>query len=133
MALVVLDASAVIGFLDPGDSLHPACVAGLRSHQHDDLVLPASAYAEILVGPFRAGAEAVAAIDAFLADFSVTVAPLTPLRARTAARLRSGHRSLRLPDALVLATAEELEAEVVLTGDASWRRVTKRATVLRSD
>ena len=72
-------------------------------------------------------------IDAFLDDFSVTIAPLTPLRARNAARLRSGHQSLRLPDALVLATAEELEADVVLTGDASWRRVTRRATVLRTD
>ena len=33
MALVVLDASIVIGFLDPEDALHDACVAALLQYQ----------------------------------------------------------------------------------------------------
>ncbi len=54
MALVVLDASVIIGFLDPEDVLHEVSVAALTERQRDDLVAPASVYAEILVAPYRA-------------------------------------------------------------------------------
>ena len=133
MAVVILDASVVIGFLDSRDALHRASVAAVTEHQHDDLVIPASVYAEILVGPYRAGPDAVAEVDAFLADLAVTIAPLAPACAQIAARLRSDHRSLRLPDALVLATAEDMSADVIITGDASWKRITRLATVLEAD
>lgn len=131
MALVVLDASVIIGFLDPEDALHDACAAALAAHQHDDLLAPASVYAEILVAPYRTGHEAVAEVDAFLADFSVEVAPVTAEIARGAARLRSRHRSLRIPDALVLAAADEIGADVVLSGDESWAKVSQRVAVVR--
>ena len=132
MALVVLDASVVIGFLDPGDALHPGCVAALTRHQHDDLAIPASVYAEILVAPYRAGSRAVTAVDAFLADLGVTIEPITPAIARAAARLRSKRAGLRLPDALVVATALELGADALLTGDASWAKVSRRVVVVRA-
>lgn len=132
MALVVLDASVIIGFLDPEDALHDACVGALSRHQHDDLTIPASVYAEILVAPYRTGAEAVAEVEAFLSDFSVEVEPITSAVARAAARLRSARMSLRIPDALVLATADEIGAEIVLTGDESWQKVSRRVTVVRA-
>ena len=131
MALVVLDASAVIAFLDPDDALHDAAVEALTEHQHDELVIPFSVYAEILVAPYRRSAEAVAEVEAFLADFAIRIEPLTPAIARAAARLRSEFGSLRLPDALVLATADELEAGSVLSGDESWVRVSVRVTLIR--
>lgn len=133
MALVVLDASVVIAFLDPDDALHDAAVAALTEHQHDDLLIPASAYAEILVAPHRRGPEAVAEVEAFLSDLSIRPEALTGAIARAAAKLRSESRSLRLPDALVLATAEKLGAEVVLTGDESWARISDRVTLIRRD
>lgn len=131
MALVVLDASVVIAFLDPDDALHAAAVEALTEHQHDELVIPASVYAEILVAPYRRGAEAVAEVEAFLADFAVHIEGTTPSIARAAAQLRGASRSLRLPDALVLATADELEAERLLTGDESWARVSGRVTLIQ--
>lgn len=131
MALVVLDASVVIAFLDPDDALHQAAVEALTEHQHDELLIPTSAYAEILVAPHRRGAEAVAEIEAFLSDFAIRLESLTPAIARAAAKLRSESRSLRLPDALVLATAEELGAEVVLTGDESWARISGRIRLVQ--
>ena len=130
MALVVLDASVVIAFLDPDDALHGAAVVALTEHQHDELVIPASVYAEILVAPYRSGADAVSEIETFLSDFGVRTAPITAEIARRAARLRSGMRSLRLPDVLVLATADELAASTTLTGDESWRAVS-RVTVIQ--
>src|SRR5205085_9065305 len=114
------DASVVIAFLDPDDALHGAAAGALTGHQHDELVIPTSVYAEILVAPYRAGAGAVAEVEAFLSDLAVRTEPITAVIARPAARLRSGLRGLRLPDALVLATADELEADIVLTGDESW-------------
>jgi predicted nucleic acid-binding protein len=133
VALVVLDASVAIAFLDPDDALHDAAVEALKEHQHDELSIPTSAYAEILVAPNRRGSEAVAEVEAFLADFSVRLETLTPAIARVAAKLRSESRSVRLPDALVLATADELEADVVLTGDESWARISDRVTLIQGD
>ena len=130
MALVALDASVVIGFLDPDDALHASCVAAIDRHQHDDLVLPASAYAETLVAPFRAGPKAVAAVDAFLTDLGIRIEPVTPAGARAAAKLRSKRPRLRLPDALVIACAEEIGAATVLTGDARWKTASRVVRVI---
>ena len=77
MALVVLDTSIVIAFLDPDDALHEAAVQALADRQHDELIVPASAYAEMLVGPYRSGAKAVAEVESFLADFAIRIEPIT--------------------------------------------------------
>jgi predicted nucleic acid-binding protein len=130
VALVVLDASAVIAFLDPDDALHDAAVAAVHEYQHDELAIPISVYAEILVAPYRRSAEAVAEVEAFLSDFGFRVQAITTEIARTAARLRSSSRGLRLPDALVLATADELAADSVLTGDESWAGISGRVTLI---
>jgi hypothetical protein len=132
VALVVVDASVIIGFLDPEDALHDASVGALSRYQHDDLEIPASVYAEILVAPYRTGARAVAEVEAFLTDFAVRIEPITAAIARAAARLRSGRKGLRLPDALVLATADEVSADRVLTGDESWTKISRRVTLVRT-
>lgn len=132
MALVLVDSSILIAFLDPDDALHEGAVRALTDHQHDGLVIPASVYAELLVGPYRSGGEAVAEVESFLVDFAVRIEPVTAAIARAAARLRSGSTSLRLPDALVLATAHELGVETVLTGDASWGKKGRRVTIVRA-
>ena len=131
MALVVFDASVVIGFLDADDALHGACVAAVAAHQDDELVLPASAHAETLVAPYRSGQEAVEEVDRFLGDFAIAVGEITRDVARTAARLRSERAGLRLPDALVLAFGDEVGADVVLTADRTWPKVTTRAVLVK--
>ena len=128
--LVVLDASVVIAFRDPADALHQRAVTALQAHAADELVLPASAYAEILVGPLRHGPAAVDALDRFLGDLAVRIEPLTPTIARRAAVLRAGTRAVRLPDALVLATADALDASAVLTGVAAWPALSARAHLI---
>ena len=128
MALIVLDASVLIALLDPHDALHTAARAALARHAADDLKLPASAYAESLVGPARRGRLAAAkrAIDALLLD----IVPITGEVAEEAAGLRARHPSLRLPDALVVAPGSVLGAAVVLTGDARWRQLGQAITIL---
>jgi PIN domain nuclease of toxin-antitoxin system len=47
-----------------------------------------------------------------------------------AARLRGRHRSLRLPDALVIASGDVLDADSIVTGDRSWSSVSSRVRVV---
>ena len=93
------------------------------------MVIPSSAYAEILVDPWRRGPDAVALVKRFLMDLGVRIEPLTAAMAERAARLRASHRALRLPDALVLATADTLGASA-LTCDRSWPRLSRRARLV---
>lgn len=77
--------------------------------------------AEVLVAPWRQGESAVQAVDSFLEALPAGIHPVTAAIARIASRLRAEHgRRLRLPDALVVATAIELKADRVLTTDAGW-------------
>jgi PIN domain nuclease of toxin-antitoxin system len=129
VAITVLDASVVIAFLDGEDAHHRAAVEVIDRVRGQELVLPASAYAEVLVDPWRAGIESVGIVRRFLDEIGIRIEPLTTDFAARAARLRAVHRSLRLPDALVLATAEAMDA-VALTADRSWARISRRARVV---
>lgn len=123
MALTVIDAGVIIGILDAADPHHVAASAALTAalERGDILVLPASAYAEAQVGPARRGRDAMRAVDEFLADLAADVEPIGRQLAARAAQLRATHGArLRLPDALVLATAVHVKADRVLTTDGGW-------------
>ncbi|MGH9270773.1 MAG: PIN domain-containing protein, partial [Ilumatobacteraceae bacterium] len=64
MALTVVDAGVVIGFLDRGDPHHHAATDALAAtlDRSDRVVIPSSALAELLVGPARHGGDAVTAV-----------------------------------------------------------------------
>ena len=134
MALTVLDAGVIIGVLDARDPHHQAALVAVTAAiaRGDALSVPASAYAESLVGPARRGRDAVRVVDEFLADLPAEVEPITPQVATRAAQLRARHgRRLRLPDALVVATALHLRAERLVTTDAGWPRTGVAVEVLR--
>ena len=120
MGVIVLDAGVVIALLERRDGHHQAAQSAVAAarHQGDRFVLPASTYSEILVNPSRQGPAAVAHVDGIVDALPSAVVPIDRLIAASAARLRSLHgRALRLPDALVLATADVLGAERVMTTD----------------
>ncbi|MGH3143816.1 MAG: type II toxin-antitoxin system VapC family toxin [Gaiellales bacterium] len=128
MVLVVLDASIVIGHLSALDRHHEAASSALSHRGDADLRLPASAYAESLVGPGRSGLSAHA--RQLIRSLAISIDPIDGATAEEAARMRARHRSLRLPDALVLAHAEVLEADEVLTTDATWKRFSRRVRIV---
>jgi predicted nucleic acid-binding protein len=86
----------------------------------EQLVLGASVYAEVMVRPLERGTDAT--VGEFLAAAKVTVIPVDRALARRAAQLRACHRSLRLGDALPLATAQADDAQL-LSFDQRLRRV----------
>jgi toxin FitB len=115
---VALDASVAIGFLDPADAHHEHAVASLREADRDELLIAAIAYSEILVRPLASGHADL--VEEFIDGLRVEVVPLGREIARGAAELRAEH-ALRLPDAVVLATARHRDA-TLLSFDERLRR-----------
>lgn len=113
MGALILDASALIGLLDTADVHHARSIDDTEAADRAgrQLLTPASAYSEALVAFARAGRigdarEAIAAMG-------ITVTPLTATIAERASELRAHHPRLRLPDAIVLASARELGGELL--------------------
>lgn len=122
MGALILDASVLIGLLDRADAHHARAVSDVERADRNGsaLATAASAYSETLVA-FARAARTAEARDA-LAAMGIDVRPLTATIAERAAELRAHHRTLRLPDALVLATAQAHDADL-LTYDHGLARV----------
>jgi predicted nucleic acid-binding protein len=105
---LILDASVLIGLLDSADTHHDRAIDDVEGADREgrQLLLPASAYSETLVAFARARRleEARRAITAM----GITIVSLTDTIAERAAELRARPTRLRLPDAIVLATAQEM-------------------------
>ena len=122
MGLIHLDAGVLIGFLDGADVHHDKARERIADalQASDQLEVAASAVAECLVGPARRGNAAISTVHALIERLPITVVPLDLGIATAAARIRASHRSLRLPDALVIATALERGADELVTTDRKW-------------
>jgi predicted nucleic acid-binding protein len=134
MGLTVVDASVVIAVLDSKDAHHASATEALRAarmQRESIVVLPASAYAEVLVHPARAGGQAIAIVREFCTE-QLAIEPLSSEIAEAAAQLRARYEGLRLPDALVVATAETLRADRLLTADRRWSAYSRRAEILQA-
>jgi predicted nucleic acid-binding protein len=122
--LILLDSTVIVGFLDADDALHDRAVAKLKevlaSHP---LVASAVSYAEVMTGVVR-GHHPKQQVERF---FDVVLQDLLPVDRPVAARaaaLRGKRGSLRMPDALILATADvHEEVGTVLCADAEWPKV----------
>ena len=76
--------------------------------------------AEALVGPSRAGPDAVAVVRRLIERLAMRVVALDGDIAEAAASIRAHHRSVKLPDALVIATARHVGADRLVTTDRGW-------------
>jgi predicted nucleic acid-binding protein len=124
---VVLDSDAVIGFLDGNDALHDAADAALRDLVHGHrLLVSAVTYAEVLTGA-RLGHHDGDLVREFFSRLISGVLPVDMAVAEKAADFRGRLKALRMPDALILATADnDPDVELILTGD---RRLAKLSGV----
>ncbi|NOX28535.1 MAG: type II toxin-antitoxin system VapC family toxin [Actinobacteria bacterium] len=122
MGLTHLDAGVIIGFLDANDAHHNTARAALTQilEQGDHIAMAASALAECLVGPARKGDASIQLVRDALTQLPVKIVDLNSEIAAEAARIRSRHRTLRLPDALAIATAVVSDATQLVTTDRRW-------------
>jgi predicted nucleic acid-binding protein len=122
VGLIHLDAGVVIGLLDADDAHHKGATTAIARVQRagDRISIAASAFAECLVAPSRRGDDAVRVVDDLASRLPIEIVELDADIARTAAGLRAHHRKLRLPDALVIATAVSCSADELITTDRGW-------------
>ena len=121
---VVLDSDAVVGFLDRDDALHDAADATIRDliGEHRILV-SAVTYAEVLTGA-RLGHHDEAVVGGFFTELVSAILPVDVAVVDRAADLRTRFKSLRMPDALILASADaEASVELLVTGDQQIAKI----------
>jgi predicted nucleic acid-binding protein len=121
---VIVDSDAVIGFLDRGDALHDAADALIRKHfASRPLLASAVTYAEVMTG-VRIGKHDERPVREFFSELIASVLPVEVQVAETAASLRARHAGLRMPDALILASAQiHPDVTTVISGDAQWAKL----------
>jgi predicted nucleic acid-binding protein len=121
---VVLDSGVVVGFLDRQDALHDAADAAVRELiRRQRLLASAVTYAEVLTGA-RLGHHDEDDVTGFFRGLLSAVLPVDAAVADTAADLRARFKALRMPDALILATAErDPDVDLIVTGDQQLTRV----------
>jgi predicted nucleic acid-binding protein len=132
MGLIHLDAGVVIALLDADDAHHQAAAEALAAalRSGDRLAMAAPAFAECLVGPSRRNERAVATVADLFERLPIDVVDLDAHTARRAAALCAKHASLRLRDALVLATASTSSADQLVTTDRRWPSARKLGLAL---
>jgi predicted nucleic acid-binding protein len=129
---VVLDSGVVVGFLDRQDALHDAADAAVRELVRGQRMLASVVtYAEVLTGA-RLGHHNQDDVAGFFAGLLSAVLPVDVAVADKAADLRSRFKSLRMPDALILATAEtDPDVDLIVTGDKQLTRVSGLSVSVR--
>ena len=127
--VALLDSVVVAAFLDRSDAFHVVADARMRELAgRATLSVSVITYAELLTGA-GLGHHARDAVQGFFTDLIDTVHAVDKEVAERAATLRTEQRALRMPDALILATADVRGADVVLTGDKRWRRAGVRPEI----
>jgi predicted nucleic acid-binding protein len=108
MAVVVFDSDVLIGFLNRDDAHHADAIARVRAALAPGTrrMLCAVNYAEVLIGPIRAGAQD--RVKQMLVQFNVETIQVDMALAERAAAVRA-RTNLKLPDAFALATAIHAE------------------------
>ncbi|MGH7912695.1 MAG: type II toxin-antitoxin system VapC family toxin, partial [Candidatus Dormibacteraceae bacterium] len=126
----MLDASVLIALLDQNDANRPVARAAVAKSQRDhDLVIPAVAFSESLVAQYRRSHREGQLAEARLMALGGVVDVNRDIASR-AAQLRAT-RKIKLPDALILATAMQLPAQQILTVDKQWQGVDSRVVYLQ--
>lgn len=124
MALALLDSAAIVALLDSSDRLHRASEEKLRDlGAGHKLISSVVVFAEVMTGVAR-GHHEEEVVRRFFQRAVTQLLPVDLAVAERGAQLRGQRRSLRLPDALILATADQHpDTELIVTADAAWADV----------
>jgi uncharacterized protein len=119
---ILIDTSVALAYLTGTESTSPAATRlfdGFLASGRDVGAMSMITVGEILVRPFRAGKSAVATAEGFLQHFAdLDLIETDYAIAREAARIRAG-TDLRMPDALILASATVTSCDLLCTNDRS--------------
>jgi len=116
--VIILDASVMIGYLEPSDDHHARAVQVLLNSETELWGISPITLAEVFVGPARTGQLAKA--EAVIADLGVITVGMDEAQAPSLLAELRATTSLRMPDCCVLLAAMPEQA-VVATFDARLR------------
>ncbi|GII83598.1 hypothetical protein Ssi03_15880 [Sphaerisporangium siamense] len=122
MPTVMLDTNIVAGLLDPGDALHEGALDAVRRWEGRaaSFAISVITWSELRVGAVRRGPMAEKALAEFRSAAVDRIVAVDEAVAESAALLRARDLTLRMPDALIIATAREAGAEALLSGDQKF-------------
>ncbi len=122
MPTVMLDTNVISGLLDPDNALHLGALdaVGRWEDQAASFAISVITWSELRVGALRKGVEAEKALAEFRAAAIDRIVAVDETTAQSAAQLRAGDLTVRIPDALIIATAREAGADVLLTADRKF-------------
>lgn len=133
MGVTVLDTSVLIALVDAGDAHHMAARNAIQERRAagDEFVVPVAAYAEFMVRSYQDDVSMVAFRDGLVDAIPARVEPAGRDTGREAAAIRARHgRRVKLPDALIIATAVVIRADRIVTADSAWPAQDVPVTVL---
>ncbi len=122
--MILLDSTVVVGFLDADDALHEESVAAVRRvARGSSLAASVISYAEVMTG-VALGHHPGDRVEGFFETLIRDLLPVDRKIAARAAALRGEHRSLKMPDALIIASADlHADIDAILTGDDKWPKI----------
>ena len=129
---IVVDSQVLALFCDPDSKQHATVAQTVIEHMAsgNQLVVPASTWCELLGAAYRTTPHAVTIVDQMVANLAGEVRHIDQQTARLAARQLAKHENLSLANALVLGTAQAIEASRIFTTEQSLTQIDRRAHVL---
>lgn len=124
MGLILLDSTVIVGFLDADDALHEVTATKFKEIVGTHTLLASViSYAEVMTG-VSLGHHPSERVEGFFETFLKDLLPVDKPVAARAAMLRGKRKSLPMPDALILATADlQTDVATVLCADGDWPKV----------
>ncbi|WP_436762851.1 type II toxin-antitoxin system VapC family toxin [Streptosporangium sp. V21-05] len=122
MPTVMLDTNVIAGLLNPDDALHGHARDAIRRWEDKaaSFAISVITWGELRVGAVRRSAEAERMLEAFRAAVIDRIVGVDEATAESAALLRAADLTIRIPDALIIATAREAGADALLTADRKF-------------
>jgi predicted nucleic acid-binding protein len=119
---VMLDTNIISSLLNPDDMLHLDAFAAVRRWEDRaaSFTISAITWSELRVGAVRKGVEAEKALAEFRAAAIDRIVVVDEATAESAAQLRARDLTVRVPDALIIATARAEGFDALLTADRKF-------------
>ncbi len=123
---ILLDTSTLIAFHSTTEAVHPLArhVLGRIEDDSDPLTgyFSVVSAAELLVQPYRQGTPELTLMHTFLSGFpNLIILPMDLVVATQAATIRA-ISSIRMPDAIIIASGILAGCEVIVSNDEQWKR-----------
>lgn len=121
----MLDTNVIAGLLDPDDALHGHARDAVRRWEGKaaSFAISVITWSELRVGAVRKGAVAERMLEAFRTAVIDRIVEVDETTAESAALLRAADLTIRVPDALIIATARAVRADALLTADRKFPAV----------